>query len=57
VLDEPTGHQDDDHVEQVVAVLAAAARAGTAVLVATHDQRVWEVADRVITLDEGRVAV
>ncbi|CAI9409224.1 ABC transporter ATP-binding protein [Nocardioides sp. T2.26MG-1] len=57
VLDEPTGHQDDDHVEQVVAALAAAARGGTAVLVATHDRRVWEVADRVVRLDEGRVAV
>lgn len=57
VLDEPTGHQDDDHVAQVVAALAAAARAGSAMLVATHDQRVWEVADRVVRLDDGRVAV
>ncbi|WP_395692972.1 ABC transporter ATP-binding protein [Nocardioides sp.] len=57
VLDEPTGHQDDDHVAQVVAVLAAAAGAGSAVLVATHDPRVWEVADRVVRLDEGRVLV
>ncbi|GAA1142321.1 ABC transporter ATP-binding protein [Nocardioides aquiterrae] len=55
VLDEPTGHQDDDHVTQVVAVLAAAAHAGSAVLVATHDRRVWEVADRVVRLDEGHV--
>ena len=55
VLDEPTGHQDDDHVAQVVAVLAGAAHAGSAVLVATHDPRVWEVADRVVHLDEGRV--
>lgn len=54
VLDEPTGHQDDDHVAQVVAALAAAAHAGSAVLVATHDPRVWEVADRVIGIDEGR---
>ncbi len=56
VLDEPTGHQDDDHVAQVVAALLATARAGSAVLVATHDQRVWEVADRVVRLDDGRVA-
>jgi ABC-type lipoprotein export system ATPase subunit len=54
VLDEPTGHQDDDHVAQVVSALAAAAHAGSAVLVATHDSRVWEVADRVVGLDEGR---
>ncbi|HEU5036947.1 MAG TPA: ABC transporter ATP-binding protein [Nocardioides sp.] len=56
VLDEPTGHQDDDHVAQVVSVLAGAAHAGSAVLVATHDPRVWEVADRVVRLDEGRVS-
>lgn len=55
VLDEPTGHQDDDHVAQVADVLVAAARSGTAVLVSTHDERVWEVADRVIRLDEGRI--
>jgi ABC-type lipoprotein export system ATPase subunit len=55
VLDEPTGHQDDDHVGQVIGVLADAARAGSAVLVATHDQRVWEVAHRVVRIDEGRV--
>ncbi|WP_081790649.1 ABC transporter ATP-binding protein [Nocardioides sp. URHA0032] len=55
VLDEPTGHQDDDHVAQVAAVLVGAAHAGSAVLVATHDSRVWEVADRVVHLDEGRV--
>lgn len=55
VLDEPTGHQDDDHVGQVVRVLAHAAGGGSAVLVATHDERVWEVAHRVVRLDEGRV--
>ncbi|MFC7492980.1 MULTISPECIES: ABC transporter ATP-binding protein [unclassified Nocardioides] len=55
ILDEPTGHQDDDHVGQVIGVLADAARVGSAVLVASHDQRIWEVADRVVRLDEGRV--
>jgi len=28
---------------------------GTAVLVASHDERVIEVADRTVRLDEGRV--
>jgi ABC-type lipoprotein export system ATPase subunit len=55
VLDEPTGHQDDDHVAQVIAALAGAARTGSSVLVATHDQRVWEVAHRVVRLEDGRV--
>jgi ABC-type lipoprotein export system ATPase subunit len=55
VLDEPTGHQDDDHVEQVLAAVRAAAAAGSAVLVASHDERVLEAADRVVRLDEGRI--
>ena len=55
VLDEPTGHQDDDHVEQVLAAVKAAAAAGSGVLVSSHDERVLEVADRVIRLDRGRV--
>jgi len=56
VLDEPTGHQDDDHVEQVLAALRRATEAGTAVLVASHDTRVVDVADRVVRLDGGRLA-
>ena len=56
VLDEPTGHQDDDHVQQVLAALRGATGAGTAVLVASHDARVVEVADRVVRLDGGRLA-
>ncbi|HST80396.1 MAG TPA: ATP-binding cassette domain-containing protein [Kineosporiaceae bacterium] len=55
VLDEPTGHQDDDHVELVLQVLAAARDRGTAVLIATHDDRVLEVADRVVRLHLGQV--
>jgi len=55
VLDEPTGHQDDDHVELVLAALTAARERGAAVLVATHDERVLGAADRVLTLVGGRL--
>lgn len=55
VLDEPTGHQDDDHVALVLAALVAARDAGTAVLVATHDPRVLDVCDVVVRLSGGRV--
>jgi ABC-type lipoprotein export system ATPase subunit len=55
VLDEPTGHQDDEHVELVLQALAAARDGGTAVLVATHDNRVLEVADQVVRLQLGQV--
>jgi ABC-type lipoprotein export system ATPase subunit len=56
VLDEPTGHQDDEHVGQILEALVTAARAGTLVLVATHDQRVIDVADQTVHLSSGRVA-
>ncbi len=55
VLDEPTGHQDDDHVRGVLAGLAVARDLGCAVLVATHDERVLAVADVVVTMSDGRV--
>jgi ABC-type lipoprotein export system ATPase subunit len=55
VLDEPTGHQDDDHVSLVVAALDVARRAGVALLVATHDDRLVGAADRVVQLSGGRV--
>ena len=55
VLDEPTGHQDDEHVGLILNALVTAARAGTLVLVATHDQRVIDVADETVRLRSGRI--
>jgi ABC-type lipoprotein export system ATPase subunit len=55
VLDEPTGHQDDEHVHLVLGALTAAVGAGTLALVATHDPRVIEAADVVIQLRSGRL--
>ncbi|GAB4066891.1 ATP-binding cassette domain-containing protein [Angustibacter speluncae] len=55
LLDEPTGHQDDEHVQAVLAALGAASAAGSALLVATHDPRVVAVADRAVHLEGGRV--
>jgi len=55
VLDEPTGHQDDEHVGLILDAVVTAARAGTLVVVATHDQRVIDVADETIRLRSGRV--
>jgi ABC-type ATPase involved in cell division len=39
VHDEPTAHQDDDHVQLVLDALAPAVGSGTLAIVATHDQR------------------
>jgi ABC-type lipoprotein export system ATPase subunit len=53
VLDEPTSHQDEAHAEVVVREILALARAGSAVLVATHDPGLVTAADRVVHLRAG----
>jgi ABC-type lipoprotein export system ATPase subunit len=55
VLDEPTGHQDDEHVGMVLDALKAAVAGGSLVLVATHDERIIDVADEVLRLHGGRI--
>ena len=55
VLDEPTGHQDDEHVHLILEVLTAAVRSGTLALVASHDPRVIDIADVVIRMRSGRI--
>lgn len=55
VLDEPSSHQDEGHLEVVVGALRAAAAAGSAVLVATHDPTLLAAADRTVRLADGRV--
>ncbi len=50
VLDEPTGHQDEEHAGSVLAALAAARDAGSCVLVSTHDPALLAVADQVVRL-------
>lgn len=51
VLDEPTGHQDEEHASAVLTALAVARAAGSCVLVSTHDPALLEIADQVTTLE------
>ncbi|USZ66823.1 energy-coupling factor ABC transporter ATP-binding protein [Halorussus salilacus] len=58
VLDEPFTGLDAPARESVVGRLRALREAGTGVVVVTHDLRdVWDLADRVVALRDGRVAV
>jgi len=50
VLDEPSSAQDEAGAERLADVLLRVAAAGTAVLVATHDPVLVDVADHVLTL-------
>jgi putative ABC transport system ATP-binding protein len=55
--DEPTSALDWDHGEQVVQLLRAAARdRGATVLMVAHDSRLAPYADRVLHIEDGRLA-
>lgn len=56
LADEPTAALDRKTGREVVDLLQQLARKeGVAILLVTHDNRILDIADRIITLDEGRV--
>jgi peptide/nickel transport system ATP-binding protein len=55
LADEPTAHQDPASAERVWGALRAACDAGTACLVATHDERLAARADGVWLIEDGEV--
>ena len=57
LADEPTGELDGDTEAHVLAVLRDRASAGTAILIASHSAAVVAIADRIITLTDGRSRV
>jgi putative ABC transport system ATP-binding protein len=57
LADEPTGNLDSKTSERVLAILAdLRQRCGTTMVLVTHDQDVARLADRLIHLQDGRVA-
>jgi putative ABC transport system ATP-binding protein len=55
LADEPTGHQDRGRVDLVLGILRQHAYRGAAVVISSHDEAVIAMADRVVTLDDGRI--
>ncbi len=64
LADEPTANLDSRHGREVMHLLrdisrsgdpSTGLRAGRAVIVVSHDQRIREVADRVLWLEDGRI--
>jgi ABC-type lipoprotein export system ATPase subunit len=55
LADEPTAHQDRGHADRLLDAVTDAARAGSAVLIATHDELAWARADRVLSMRDGRL--
>lgn len=55
LADEPTAGLDSENVAVVLSLLRRAADDGAAVLVVTHEPEAERVADRVLTMDGGRL--
>jgi ABC-type lipoprotein export system ATPase subunit len=55
LADEPTAHQDRDHAAGLLDAVSEAARGGSAVLIATHDELARARADRVLSMRDGVV--
>ncbi|MEV7182279.1 ATP-binding cassette domain-containing protein [Kitasatospora sp. NPDC093679] len=55
LADEPTGELDGVTEQRILALLRSRARAGGGVLVVTHSPEAVKIADRVLTLRDGRV--
>ena len=56
LADEPTANLDFKHGYEVVTLLRDIAKEqGRAVIIVSHDQRLYDVADRVLLLEDGRL--
>jgi putative ABC transport system ATP-binding protein len=57
IADEPTAQLDSETASGIMLLLRDVAATGTAVLMATHDRLAVDYADRVVTMQDGRLAV
>jgi ABC-type lipoprotein export system ATPase subunit len=55
LADEPTGNLDAESGAEVLRLLRAGASEGRAVVMVTHESAAAEIADRVLTLEDGRL--
>jgi putative ABC transport system ATP-binding protein len=55
VCDEPTSALDHETGRQVMALLRQAASSTRALIVVTHDARIFEFADRIARMNDGRI--
>ncbi|MFJ3171899.1 ABC transporter ATP-binding protein [Streptomyces roseus] len=55
LADEPTGELDGRTEQRILDLIRGRARAGTGVLLVTHSREAVRIADRIITLHDGRI--
>jgi len=56
LCDEPTGNLDRKTGFQIMDILCGLHSEGKTVIIVTHDPKIAEYADRIITLEDGRIA-
>lgn len=53
--DEPTGNLDSRNSETIYALFKTLSKAGTTIIIATHDRKVAEYADKIIEVKDGKI--
>lgn len=57
LADEPTGNLDTRNVQKITDILQMLKSKGKTVIVATHDSEVTRLADKLLRLEEGKLAI
>ena len=55
IADEPTGELDTETTKQIIKIFLELKNAGQSILMVTHNRRIAETADRIITLKDGEI--
>jgi putative ABC transport system ATP-binding protein len=56
LADEPTGDLDVETEQEVMAIFRELHRRGVTIAMVTHEREITKDADRVVTMDRGRIA-
>lgn len=57
IADEPTGELDSRTAKEIIALLLEIGRRGKTVIVATHDEKLVDLADAVYTIEDGKLRI
>ena len=55
ITDEPTGELDTETTKQIIKIFLELKNAGQSILMVTHNRRIAETADRILTLKDGEI--
>lgn len=53
--DEPTGNLDSHNSQNIYALFKTLSKSGTTIIIATHDRKVSEYADKIIEVKDGKI--